>query len=107
MLKKNITIYDLANKLNLSIATVSRALNNDPVVKKKTMQAVFEAAKELGYQRNMFASALRKKSSNTIGIIVPESTSKVIMLALAEMEKIITEAGYDLIITRSTAPNKL
>lgn len=101
MLKKEITIYDLADKLSLSIATVSRALNNDPVVKKNTRKTVQEAAKELGYRRNAFASTLRSKKSYTIGVIVHELNSHFITSALAGIEKIVTESGYDLIIAHS------
>lgn len=102
MSKKEITIYDLADKLSLSIATVSRALNNDPVVKKKTLKIVLEAAKEMGYHRNAFASTLRRKKSNTIGVLVHELNSNFITSVLAGIEKVITEAGYDLIIAHSS-----
>lgn len=101
MSKKEITIYDLADKLSLSIATVSRALNNDPVVKKKTLKIVLEAAKEMGYHRNAFASTLRRKKSNTIGVLVHELNSNFITTALAGIEKVVTGAGYDLIIAHS------
>ena len=50
MLNKEITIYDLAERLNLSPATISRALNDDPVVRQKTRKVILEAAKELGYR---------------------------------------------------------
>jgi LacI family transcriptional regulator len=59
MLKKEITIYDLADKLSLSIAIVSRALNNHPVVKKNTKKTVLIAAKEPGYRRNGICRATR------------------------------------------------
>ena len=50
MLKgKEVTIYDIATALNVSIATVSRALKNDPVVNKKTKKRVFDLAEEMGY----------------------------------------------------------
>ena len=101
MPKKEITIYDLANKLSLSIATVSRALNNDPVVKKKTLKKVLDAAREMGYRRNAFASTLRRNKSNTVGVIVHELNSTFITSALAGIEKIIADAGYDLIIAHS------
>lgn len=101
MLKKEITIYDLAEKLNLSIATVSRALNDNPAVKKNTRITVHAAARELGYRRNAFASTLRSKRSYTIGVIVHELNSNFITSALAGIEKVVTEAGYDLIIAHS------
>jgi len=99
---KEVTIYDLASKLNISIATVSRGLKNDPVVSKKTRKKIFELAEEMGYRSNHFARNLRKQKTNTIGIIVHELNSNFITSVLAGIEKITTEAGYDLIITHSS-----
>ena len=67
---KEVTIYDLADKLNISIATVSRGLKDDPVVSKKTRKKIFELAEEMGYRSNHFARNLRRQKTNTIGIIV-------------------------------------
>jgi len=99
---KEVTIYDLANKLNISIATVSRGLKDDPAVSKKTRKKIFELAEEMGYRSNHFARNLRRQKTNTIGIIVHELNSNFITSVLAGVEKITTEAGYDLIITHSS-----
>jgi len=98
---KEVTIYDLARKLNISSATVSRALNDDPVVSKKTKKSVFDLAKEMGYRHNRFASNLRKQTTNTIGVIVHELNSNFITSVLAGIESITTDAGYDMIIAHS------
>ena len=50
---KEITIWDIAKKLNISIATVSRALKDDPVVQKKTKKKILETALEMGYRSNI------------------------------------------------------
>jgi LacI family transcriptional regulator len=102
MLNKEVTIYDLAERLNLSAATISRALNDDPVVKKKTRKVILEAAKELGYRKNTFARNLRSQRTNTIGVLVHELKSNFITSVLAGIEKVTTEAGYDLIIAHSS-----
>ena len=99
---KEVTIYDLANKLNISIAKVSRGLKDDPAVSKKTRKKIFELAEEMGYRSNHFARNLRRQKTNTIGIIVHELNSNFITSVLAGIEKITTEAGYDLIITHSS-----
>ena len=99
---KEVTIYDIASALNISIATVSRALNDDPVVNKKTKTKVFELAEELGYRTNHFARNLRQKQTRTIGIIVHELRSNFITSVLAGVEKITAEAGYDLLIAHSS-----
>ena len=100
--EKEVTIYDLADKLNISVATVSRALKNDPVVSKKTKKKIFELAEKMGYRSNHFARNLRNQQTNTIGIIVHELNSNFITSVLAGVEKVTTEAGYDLIIAHSS-----
>jgi LacI family transcriptional regulator len=100
--KKEVTIYDLAQQLGLSTATVSRALQNNPVINKNTRKRVQEAARSLGYRQNTFASNLRKQNSNTIGVILHELNSNFVTSVLAGIEKITTAAGYDLIIAHSS-----
>jgi LacI family transcriptional regulator len=99
---KETTIYDLARHLDISVATVSRALNDDPVVSKKTKKKIFDLAKEMGYRQNRFASSLRKQRTNTIGVMVHELNSNFITSVLAGIEKITTAAGYDIIIAHSS-----
>lgn len=100
--KKDITIYDIAQKLALSSATVSRALKDNPAINKNTRKLIQETARELGYRHNTFASSLRNQKTNTIGVIVHELNSNFITSVLAGIEKITTEAGYDLIIAHSS-----
>ncbi len=99
--ERDITIYDIAEKLNISIATVSRALKDDPVVSKKTKKKIFDMAEELGYRSNHFARNLRIQQTNTIGVLVHELNSNFITSVLAGIEKVTTEAGYDIIIAHS------
>jgi LacI family transcriptional regulator len=100
--KKDITIYDIAQKLDLSSATVSRGLQDHPAINKNTRKKIQDAARELGYRHNTFASSLRKQKTNTIGVIVHELNSNFITSVLAGIEKVTTEAGYDLIIAHSS-----
>lgn len=101
-MSKEVTIYDIAEKLSLSPATVSRALKDHPAVKKSTRKRVADAAKALGYRSNNFASNLRSGHTRTIGVIVHELHSNFITSVLAGIEKVTAEAGYDLIITHSS-----
>lgn len=100
--KKEITIYDIAQHLSLSSATVSRALQDHPAINKNTRKKIQTAARELGYRQNTFASNLRKQKTNTIGVMVHELNSNFITSVLAGIEKVSTEAGYDLIIAHSS-----
>lgn len=98
---KKITIYDLAKKLNVSPATVSRSLNDHPSISKKTKDKIIAAAKSLGYRTNKFAANLSQQKSNTIGVIVPRLNSNFMSTVLAGIEKVANDVGYNLIISQS------
>ena len=99
--KKEVTIYDIAAKLNISATTVSRGLKNHPAIKQATKDKIFAQAEHMGYRFNTFARNLRVKKTYTIGVIVPRLNSMFMSDALAGMEKVSNEAGYDLIISQS------
>jgi LacI family transcriptional regulator len=98
---KDITIYDIAEALNLSPATVSRGLKEHPAIRKDTRKKIIDKAKEMGYRQNFFASNLRRNRTNTIGVIVPRLNSYFMSTVIAGMEKIANQAGYNLIISQS------
>ena len=99
---KEITIYDIARQLDLSAATVSRALKDHPAINKHTRKKITDLAAKLGYRSNTFASNLRKQHTNTIGLIMHELKSQFMISVLAGIEKVTTEANYDLIIGHSS-----
>ncbi|MES2891971.1 MAG: LacI family DNA-binding transcriptional regulator [Bacteroidota bacterium] len=98
---REITIYDIAKHLNISAATVSRGLQDNPVINKNTRKKIFEAASQLGYQSNNFASSLRSRQTHTIGVLVPRLNSYFMSAALAGMESVASNHGYNLIIAQS------
>jgi LacI family transcriptional regulator len=100
--EKEITIYDIAKQLDLSAATVSRGLKDHPAINKHTKKKISDLATKLGYRSNTFASNLRRQRTNTIGVIVHELKSQFITSVLAGIEKVTTEANYDLIIGHSS-----
>ncbi|WP_294246695.1 LacI family DNA-binding transcriptional regulator, partial [uncultured Chryseobacterium sp.] len=69
---KRITIKDLAEMLNISASTVSRALKDHPDISDAVKRRVREAAETFNYIPNDFAVNFRKKSSKVIGLIIPE-----------------------------------
>jgi LacI family transcriptional regulator len=99
--EKEITIYDIAKKLNISPTTVSRALNDNKAVSANTRKKVMTLAETLGYRHNLFASSLRLQKTNTIGVILHELNSYFITSVLAGIEKIVTAEKYNLIIVHS------
>lgn len=104
---KDITLKEIAQKLGISITTVSKALKNYPDVSEKTKNAVIEMAKSLHFTPNSFAVNLRTKESKTIGLIIPEVVhhffSNVIKGIIAEAEK----SGYLVIILQSSESKEL
>lgn len=98
---KDVTIYDIAEALSLSPATISRGLKDHPAIKKDTKKRIVEKAREMGYQHNLFASNLRRNRTNTIGVIVPRLNSYFMSAVIAGIEKVANEAGYNLIISQS------
>jgi LacI family transcriptional regulator len=100
--RKEITIYDIAKKLKISPATVSRGLHNNPAISKITKKKIFDTAEEMGYRTNLFARNLRQQQTKTIGVIVHELNSSFITSVLAGIEKITAAEGYDIIIAHSS-----
>ncbi len=101
MNKKRTTIKDIANALNISPAAVSKALHDDSRISVKTKAAVKRVAKELNYQPNHLASALRRGKSNLVGVVVPRTNSNFFSSVVEQMEAVLDKAGYNIIITQS------
>jgi LacI family transcriptional regulator len=70
--KSIVTIRDLAQKLDISVSTVSRALRGRPEVSLSTRKAVIKMASKLQYQPNLVAQNLRNRKTRSLGIIVPD-----------------------------------
>ncbi len=106
MKKKKTTIKDIANVLNISAAAVSKALHNDSRISEKTKIAVRQVAKNLNYQPNHLASALRSGKSNLVGVIVPRTNSNFFSSVIQNIEEVLNQKGYNIIITQSNESYK-
>ncbi|QDO92618.1 LacI family transcriptional regulator [Formosa sediminum] len=95
------TIYDIAKKLNISAATVSRALNDHPKTSIKTKIRVQETALELGYEQNKLALALKSGRSNNIGVIVPRIDINFFGSIIRGIEDELYPKGYHIIICQT------
>lgn len=98
--KKDVTIYDIAKSLNLSTSTVSRALNNNPTISKKTIKKIHKTAKAMGYQPNTLAASLRGNKVNTIGVLISRIDRPFISSLISGIESTAQKAGYNVIITQ-------
>ncbi|OKS87311.1 LacI family DNA-binding transcriptional regulator [Mucilaginibacter polytrichastri] len=99
--KKRTTIYDIAQKLNVTPSSVSRALNNSNYVNEATKKLILKTAEELNYKRNTMASNLRKGHSKTIGVVVPRINQNFFSNVIAGIEDATYKQGYNLIICQS------
>ena len=104
--KKKTTIKDIASVLSISAAAVSKALHNDSRISEKTKIAVREVAKNLNYQPNHLASALRSGKSYLVGVIVPRTNSSFFSSVIQNIEEVLNKEGYNIIITQSNESYK-
>ncbi len=100
-MNNKVTIYDIAEKLNITAATVSRALNGNPNISEKTRQTVLAAAKEMNYKQNKLALALKSGKSNHIGVIVPRINTNFFGSVIRGIEEELNAKGYNIIICQS------
>jgi len=98
---RDATIYDIASELEISAATVSRAIANNPRISLKTKKLVNEKARELGYRPNKIASNLRSGRGNTIGVILPQIQRHFFASVIHGMEVVLNAHGYNLVICQS------
>ena len=94
----SIKIKDLAKQLNLSVATISKALKDSYEISPETKQRVFDLAKKLNYTPNAYASSLRKRSSKTIAVVLPEVADSFFSLAINGIESVAHDKGYHVLI---------
>ncbi len=88
------SIYDIAQAVGVSAATVSNVLNDRGRFSEKTRKLVMRAADELGYMPNLAARGLRERRSNTIGIVTPDVSNDYFSRMVLSIERSMHEHGY-------------
>lgn len=100
-MSKKTTIYDIAKRLNITAATISRALNDNPRISDATKQLVLETAKEMNYQPNRMAIALKNGKSNNVGVVVPYINRNFFSTVIRGIEEELYPNGYNVIICQT------
>lgn len=100
-MNKKTTIYDIAEKLNITAATVSRALNDNPKISEATRKLVNETAIEMNYEQNKLALALKSGKSYNVGVIVPRIDSNFFASVIRGIEEELYPKGYHVIICQT------
>jgi LacI family transcriptional regulator len=101
-MKKSITIKDIAKELNISTATVSRALRGSSEISKETKSAVMKIAKEMDYHPNLLARSLINRSSKVLGVVVPTINRQFWSNSISGIESVAYKRGYKVMIFQST-----
>lgn len=91
-------IYDIAKLAGVSIATVSRVVNDSPKVSDSTKEKVRKVMEENNYTPNVFARGLGLGSMNTVGIVCPDVADPYMAKAVSYLEKNLQGYGYDCIL---------
>ncbi len=94
-----ITLKDIANRLDLSISTVGRALADHPRINRETKERVRIAADELGYVANRAAQVMRGGSSHLIGLLVPDVRSTFYAMIAQNLSKCFEAEGFHLALS--------
>lgn len=93
-----VNIQTIAKELNLSISTVSKALNDSHEISAETKERVLHTAQKLHYSPNPYASGLRRKKSNTVAVVVPEVADSFFSQVIKGVEEIAQRKGYHVLI---------
>ncbi len=94
---KKLTIKDIAKQFNVSISTVSKALNDSYEISEATKEKIQKYAKEHNYKPNFNALSLKNRSTKTIGVIIPTMLNYFFAQVFKGIEKTALENGYKVI----------
>ncbi len=100
-MKKGITLKDIAKKLNMSVSTVSKSLNNDSAISAFTKERVKELADKWNYIANESARHFKLNKSFTIGLIIPDLLDQFFVKAINGIEEIAGAENYNIILAQS------
>ncbi len=92
-----VTLKQLAEQLNVSVSTVSKALHNSEEISKDTIQRVQDLAKHLNYRPNRMALSLKSNKTKTLGVIIPSVLNHFFAKALYAIETEASKQGYNII----------
>jgi LacI family transcriptional regulator len=106
-LKATVTIKDVADRVGVSTATVSRALAGQDGVGKRVRQLVSEAAQDLSYQPNRLARDLRVGLRKVIGVVIPDLQNPFLTSVVHGIEAVLCRAGYSLQLGHSDGSPEL
>lgn len=93
------TIREVARAAGVSVATVSRVINNQGPVKKETRDKVQQIINEMNYEPNQVARTLFSKTSTMVGIIIPDMQNSFYAQVIEGIQKVLQAKGYSALIS--------
>lgn len=100
------TMKDVARVANVSVATVSRVINNVETVEENLRKRVLEAIDELGFQPNYLAKSLKNNSTNTIGVVVSDISNPFFIGVARQIEKVVRDKGYTMFMASTDSDHE-
>ncbi len=100
-MKKAVTLKDIALRLNMSVSTVSKALNDDAFISMLTKERVKKQADEWNYTPNEAARHFKINKTFTLGLIIPSMLDQFYALAINGIEEVAAKEKYNVIISQS------
>lgn len=96
--KRSISIKEISQLAGVSVATVSRVINQNGRYSKETEERVLQIIREYGYQPNLVARGLRTRRLQVVGVIVPDITNEFFARVTQELQSNLFDLGYSTII---------
>jgi LacI family transcriptional regulator len=97
-MKAKATLKQIAKELNVSVSTVSKALNDSPEISEQTKTKIKEYAKLKNYKPNIIGLNLKNRKTKTIGVIIPDILNSFFAKVFSGIEKVADEKGYNVIM---------
>ena len=97
-MKAKATLKQIAKELNVSVSTVSKALNDSPEISEQTKTRIKEYAKLKNYKPNIIGLNLKNRTTKTIGVIIPNILNSFFAKVFSGIEKVADQKGYNVIM---------
>ena len=97
-MKAKATLKQIAKELNVSVSTVSKALNDSPEISEQTKTKIKEYAKLKNYKPNVIGLNLKNRKTKTIGVIIPNILNSFFAKVFSGIEKVADAKGYNVIM---------
>lgn len=106
-MKKNVRLVDIAEKLDLTKVSVSKALRDHPDISEKTREKVKKVARAMGYRPNLVARSLTSQKSQTIGVIIPKMANYFFAPVIEGIYNSANDSDYEVVLGISLEDEKL